>query len=209
MYLISLISVSVIPLPVWSSNITQIFLLQFQKTWWGPVLMSLYVPAVLVHLLIIKKRSLAATALRAPPYFETILCKFCSTSLLSYFWLERLPSCVTLFPEQTDTSGQVKLSILHLSSALVFLTIWPDQLCQFVPLCLPPQKDCYKVSPSYFTTIQTFLRFFFQDILTKCKVSPSYLTTNQNFLRFFPKFQDILTKYCPPFSNQTKPQIPT
>ena len=80
--------------------------------------------------------------------------------LLSYFWLERLPSCVTLFPEQTDTSGQVKLSILHLSSALVFLTIWPDQLCQFVPLCLPPQKDCYKVSPSYFATIQTFLRFF-------------------------------------------------
>ena len=43
--------------------------------------MSLNVPAVLVHLLIIKKRSLAATALRAPPYFETILCKFCSTFL--------------------------------------------------------------------------------------------------------------------------------
>ena len=64
---------------------------------------------------------------------------------------------------------------------------WPDQLCQFVPLCLPPQKDCYKVSPSYFTTIQTFLRFFsiFQDILTKCKVSPSYFTTYQTFLRFF------------------------
>ena len=78
------------------------------------------------------------------------------SDILSYFWLERLPSCVTLFPEQTDTSGQVKLSILHLSSALVFLTIWPDQLCQFVPLCLPPQKDCYKVSPSYFATIQTF-----------------------------------------------------
>ena len=141
---------------------------------------------------------------------ETVICDLvcsCLFEILSYFWLERLPSCVTLFPEQTDTSGQVKLSILHLSSALVFLTIWPDQLCQFVPLCLPPQKDCYKVSPSYFTTIQTFLRFFFQDILTKCKVSPSYLTTNQNFLRFFPKFQDILTKYCPSFSNLTKPNV--
>ena len=52
-----------------------------------------------------------------------------------------------------------------------------------------------------------FLPIFFQDILTKCKVSPSYLTTNQNFLRFFPKFQDILTKYCPSFSNLTKPNL--
>ena len=92
--------------------------------------------------------------------FYNQLLPVCKRTVLSYFWLERLPSCVTLFPEQTDTSGQVKLSILHLSSALVFLTIWPDQLCQFVPLCLPPQKDCYKVSPSYFATIQTFLRFF-------------------------------------------------
>ena len=81
--------------------------------------------------------------------------------VLTYSWQKRLPTCVDLFPEQTDTSGRVKLSILHWSSALVFLTIWPDQLCQFVPLCLPPQKDCYKVSPSYFTTIQTFFKIFF------------------------------------------------
>ena len=32
------------------------------------------------------------------------------------------------------TSGQVKLSILHLYSTFVILTIWLDQLCQFVPL---------------------------------------------------------------------------
>ena len=91
-------------------------------------------------------------------------------------------TCVTLFLEQTDPSGQVKLSILHLSSTFVFLTIWLGQLCEFVPLCLPPQKDCYKVSPSYFTTIQTFLRLF-------------------------SIFQDILTKYCPSFSNLTKPNL--
>ena len=48
-------------------------------------------------------------------------------NLLTYSWQKRLPTCVDLFPEQTDTSGRVKLSILHLSSTWVFLTkmAWP------------------------------------------------------------------------------------
>ena len=48
-------------------------------------------------------------------------------TVLSYSWQKRLPTCVDLFPEQTDTSGRVKLSILHLSSTWVFLTkmAWP------------------------------------------------------------------------------------
>ena len=96
---------------------------------------------------------------------------------------------------------------------VLFLTREATQLCDFVPgtnwhkwasqivnftlilrfglsdnLAWPVVSVCSLMfaTSKRLLQIQTFLRFFFQDILTKCKVSPSYLSINQNFLRLFP-----------------------
>ena len=84
------------------------------QNWLGPsggIYYSSFVPCFVVLYLNVQLNS----------WFSSSQPAACPRTLLSYFWLERLPSCVTLFPEQTDTSGQVKLSILHLSSTFVFL----------------------------------------------------------------------------------------